>query len=890
MTDRRVCSPPPPSPEMDSPRRSSHHHLHNHEDGNIVPCLSTRSSYWDVDSNFGCGDTVSVSETLDCINDADVIYPSQTVANIERCMSCFSKLGAPSMSRSSTGIGAQYGYGQQQVWAINSAATTTVAAAASESSTSNNCGQKNNNNQNNAVAVDRMSLCSSQGSSSNNSEYSIAKLSSVGIVDLWKDGIKTCTCSNGGTLTLRKNGLVCTVCDGSAPVKLKAAQKPPMPLPITTQLQPTQNNIGAYENYDFPKVHPKMQCGIGESSSAMENYDTPRKIHEYILAGEQQQHVRQHPPQPVNTADYSNYDMPTAIVGQMCSCLQTTTATPPPAHAHQGKEGEGEAFAGRKDCACNRVMSWADNFMCRRGNGVENTGISVNKLRLTGEGKMPIVQMQNQQHPPPKPDHDAKQSELYATVDVTKKIKSRLVDRSTLKRCECPENNDRPDSQMSNYINIDPSQNLATTEDGDGGGPETSSIPSHCNTRSNYANLTYAHSLDIYENAKDVSRRASQLMSVGGCEGGQQFVNESDLSTCRKCGHTSICDDTEPERKQRTISQNYLVMDPKLGIADVPGYLPMSPANLSEPSTTTSGAAVPRSTSHNSGGGNSDKSASNPSIHVAERLQLTYDSSTLKNTTVKCEQVHLKASSSNFLSIRTRSASADSSRFLEDTEQFDSSETLCKASNNSIHESRRLSSPCLLLLQESEPIGVSLMETEDEVSAISLTQSNPTTNPVNIRRSESVPTGKAQNRDSSSSNDSGVSTGSLKQRAKDFESLELSGGASVGALRKHRHSLPCTHVTLPRRSKSSDPLKELSFRFRKNRIPDKSTSAEAEIPICAPKLNEAYATSADGQSMTSTVPFIDSRSTSSGTSDMSDYIETLSLSSHSSSDVPDAAR
>lgn len=38
------------------------------------------------------------------------------------------------------------------------------------------------------------------------------------------------------------------------------------------------------------------------------------------------------------------------------------------------------------------------------------------------------------------------------------------------------------------------------------------------------------------------------------------------------------------------------------------------------------------------------------------------------------------------------------------------------------------------------------------------------------------------------------------------------------------------------------------------------------------------------------VPYIDSRSTSSGTSDMSDYIETLSLSSHSSSDTPDSLR
>lgn len=38
------------------------------------------------------------------------------------------------------------------------------------------------------------------------------------------------------------------------------------------------------------------------------------------------------------------------------------------------------------------------------------------------------------------------------------------------------------------------------------------------------------------------------------------------------------------------------------------------------------------------------------------------------------------------------------------------------------------------------------------------------------------------------------------------------------------------------------------------------------------------------------MPYIDSRSTSSGTSDMSDYIETLSLSSYSSSDTPEMLR
>lgn len=104
---------------------------------------------------------------------------------------------------------------------------------------------------------------------------------------------------------------------------------------------------------------------------------------------------------------------------------------------------------------------------------------------------------------------------------------------------------------------------------------------------------------------------------------------------------------------------------------------------------------------------------------------------------------------------------------------------------------------------------------------------------IAVRRSSSVPC--KSNRDSSSSNDSGV--------------FELP-----------RRTQLYTNQTLPRRSKSSDPLRDLSFQF--NKTDNKSASAEAEVPVCP------------------------SGSTSSGTSDMSDYFETLSLSSHSSNDVP----
>lgn len=73
-----------------------------------------------------------------------------------------------------------------------------------------------------------------------------------------------------------------------------------------------------------------------------------------------------------------------------------------------------------------------------------------------------------------------------------------------------------------------------------------------------------------------------------------------------------------------------------------------------------------------------------------------------------------------------------------------------------------------------------------------------------MRRSSSVPC--KSNRDSSSSNDSGV--------------FELPRRPQMSA-----------NVTLPRRSKSSDPLRDLSFQFNKAATEGKSASAEAEVPV-----------------------------------------------------------
>lgn len=106
--------------------------------------------------------------------------------------------------------------------------------------------------------------------------------------------------------------------------------------------------------------------------------------------------------------------------------------------------------------------------------------------------------------------------------------------------------------------------------------------------------------------------------------------------------------------------------------------------------------------------------------------------------------------------------------------------------------------------------------------------------PVIVGKIRQVPTRRASgpvsksNRDSSSSNDSGVSTGSLKNFGAGFLEFET----IITPLSKVRaKSLGTTREFT--KSKSSDPLEELTFKFDKADI--KSSSAEAEVPICPPK-------------------------------------------------------
>ncbi|XP_072944918.1 uncharacterized protein [Epargyreus clarus] len=154
---------------------------------------------------------------------------------------------------------------------------------------------------------------------------------------------------------------------------------------------------------------------------------------------------------------------------------------------------------------------------------------------------------------------------------------------------------------------------------------------------------------------------------------------------------------------------------------------------------------------------------------------------------------------------------------------------------------------------------------------------------VKIRRSSSVPSKSDKNRDSSSSNDSGVSTGSLKHHKGDFNEFETPVTNSKSS-KKHlknnkqfRNTLTPIHTKFLK-SNSSDPLKNLTFQFEEVATLTKANSCEVDTLTRRKKRNGETDSTVRHSQMTN-------KSTSSGASDTSDYMESLSVSSFSSCDV-----
>jgi hypothetical protein len=530
--------------------------------------------------------------------------------------------------------------------------------------------------------------------------------------------------------------------------------------------EPTRNFVGSYENYDSPKILSPS------NENQMENYDKPRSVKMYL-----EQNVGSK--LTVFNGEYGNYDTPNIPKNIVCGCMGNNSVQ---SRIHSDDM--------KQDCTCHRVMSWADNWMpCRRGSGIENTGIPVSRLATPLPNKPMIPQHPAKCKLNDFSNADTDKSSLYALVDPSKKQTKRLIEEQS-KPLQMPR--------------------------------VTSQTP--C---ANYANLEFEKSLEIYENAKDILKRENLLSK----QTSREEINKENSVLI-------------PSAMEGNENANYLVMEIQEKTQAFPGYISMHPVNSQHK------ANEPK------------RDMTLPLTHKAKKLLLQLEEKSYSNPDLNRPCLDFKRTSvvanttanSDCKLLFKKSSSVDSFRYLESAEAS-------------------------LTIIEDEPASTASTDTYQDmkkVEAISSHSNCPVNLPkkphehikvVNVRHSES-PT-KLQNRDSSSSNDSGVSTASAVPKYNEFELPLMS---QIKKRRQLNQNKPCVHSSLIRRSKSFDPFGDLSFQFSQDRK-NGSLPAQSRSGKC-PSLGAIM-----------TAGHIDSNSTSSGTSDMSDYIETLSLSSHSSSDI-----
>lgn len=605
---------------------------------------------------------------------------------------------------------------------------------------------------------------------------------------------------------------------------------------------------------------PKNEDGK-RPNEIQEHYDTPKKIKE-CLASE----------------IFGNIDSNTVNIRKPCGCILKFNK---PNVFPEPKIIDNHEDIRPVDCPCRRVICWPGNWMtlpyCRRGNGIENT--TVPNLTINGEGKMPVMQANGDMA-------------IYATIDKSKKTNRKSQD------CKCPTDQSKAEDPVStNYVNIDP-VNLVPEP--------TEQYATECANYANidFAQSLeyYENARELLQRAGITREEMDKLDSDIAVKDKLTYIIANGVKVCNKCGHACNKENGDKHDKEEESSNtatskqdDYLMMEPAKNNKspettkqnkNFPGYLPMSPVtNSNTPSNVKTDLLK-----HCVNKLICEKSASNPSLigPAVDRSRKRSDSDVRipgsamlglhhsgnspylrRHLMDSTDSIDRRAS---FLA-RKRSSSADSTRYIDDDTESPlsrttspSSETLRKSSVHSLNSTveqlpcteHRMSSPCIHHENETcydsdccrkgSVIDVNSNETEDEVSSATdslrtqVQEGLTNQQSVNIRRSSSVPCKSGQNRDSSSSNDSGVSTGSLKQRGGDFAEFELPLTTAMSS-RRHHHAINqqsqiqmnCLHSSLPRRSKSSDPLRELTFQFQKVKIPAKSSSAEAEVPICPTK-------------------------------------------------------
>lgn len=503
----------------------------------------------------------------------------------------------------------------------------------------------------------------------------------------------------------------------------------------------------------------------------------------------------------VDNAEY--YDTPKRIKTALADDLfQVTKASSPGSLVLKKKCGCVLKFGSKKkpvivesdenfqpvDCPCQKVTNWA------------NTLISLPYCKRTASNERLNTELFNTT----KPDDTA----IYATVDVSRKTNR----QSTVSEQDKSQEGSNA-TICTNYQNID------VKDDKDFEGPYA-----------NYENLEFALSLEYYENAKDLLKKAgvtqSELDALSANIDLATVTLPPKPKTCTKCNHYKTSTGSETQCK----ADEYLLMEPpndarrnivSRTVGPNPGYTPMSPnpnwsQSLKHPISKVNKAEI-------------EKSLSIPTLNGSGSH--TFD-----------------VSSKNKEAMQKRSSSVDSARLLEDLKEFDSSigshaTTSSMETLRNLALENRLSSPCDNDRECYECCKSSGSETKTNEESSSKDMPhlrNKHMDNAAIKRSSSVPC-KGGNRDSSSSNDSGVSSCSLKHGCGEFHEFEmpLTSGNSRYQYMLHKRMrgnlAGSIHCSLPRKSKSSDLLRDQPMQLHKSHVPAKSSSAEAEVPVLPPK-------------------------------------------------------
>lgn len=483
-------------------------------------------------------------------------------------------------------------------------------------------------------------------------------------------------------------------------------------------------------------------------------------------------------------------------------------------------------------------------------------------MKLTGEGRMPVM---------------SPCGKIIENLEPTYEEKlERLLENEN-----CSIDINYPNSS---YVNVETIEN-----DSQETCPLTENNSS--NTEQNYTNIGFVQTVENYENFKNFFKDPSKHIFAGDlkseCLVMKTKTNENviDVPTrnnihtnCANCGHKCSIINEDPCKISEQLHEN--VDHHQLGLKnEIPSVYNPQCILSNKNSDNHNTFEIPHTFLEVKCNSTSCLNESRPGSfcsleknieskrNIESKTLPKYSSSAANSPDLKRQtwlysgEDQVITSKLQHLSIRNRSNSADSARIhmydksANDTMSTSSNEKTCVPSpssadslcteeklkdGNGLRENNGVYiNTCDLKIT---PLGVQEVEDSQEtfLSKIKLSVKYP--DPVNARRSSSVPNKFFSNRDSSSSNDSGVSTGSftLKQCGTDFLDFEMPLTTSMSSRRHHiaminnsnfNNNIEPNHI-IPKRSKSVDPLRDLTFTFDfgEQNI-GKSISAGAEVPL-----------------------------------------------------------